>query len=267
VRAVGYDAIPFISADLRPFGEPNAFASYLTVLKYADRVCAVSESAASEFAGYAHALAAQGLPGPRVSAVPNPASVPPAPRGYVRVPPARPLVVTVGRLEPHKNHTALLNAVERLWRRGHRFDLVIVGGPGWDTRRVKAQLRRLRQLEASVDWRRGVEDDQLWRLLRDASFSVFISLHEGFGLPVAESLACGTPVLTTCYGSQGEIARQGGCLSVDPRDDRSVEDGLERMLTDEGLLDRLRSEAGEYPLQSWDTYAARLWRGLVEESS
>ena len=267
VVLIGYDAIPFVSADLRPLGEPTGFAQYLAVVKYATRVCAISTSAAAEFAGFVDAVASQGLRGPVVSEVLPPATVPDAPRGYVRSERETPLVVCVGRLEPHKNHDTLLYAVERLWREGVRFDLRIVGGPGWTTERVDEQLDRLHGLGAQVTWMRGVGDDELWQLIRDASFTVFISLHEGFGLPVAESLACGTPVLTTVYGSQGEIAAGGGCLTVDPRDDDAVTEALRRMLTDPTLVARLRAEAVARPVETWGAYADEVWDALVEGRS
>ncbi|OZB88619.1 MAG: hypothetical protein B7X41_07235, partial [Microbacterium sp. 14-71-5] len=173
--------------------------------------------------------------------------------------------VAVGRLEPHKNHDALLFAAERLWREGLQFDLHLVGGPGWDLSHVQETLERLDRDGRPLQWSRSMGDDELWELLRSASFSVFISLHEGFGLPVAESLACGTPVLTTTYGSQGEIAAAGGCLTVDPRDDESVVEGLRRMVTDPELLDELRTQAANRPRRTWDDYAADLWQTLVQE--
>jgi glycosyltransferase involved in cell wall biosynthesis len=264
VGLIGYDAIPVVSADLRPLGEPNAFAEYLAVVKHATHVAAISSSATEEFAGFVDAVNSQGLRGPAVTEVVQPVTVPPPPEGYVRAECDVPLLVSVGRLEPHKNHSTLLHAVERLWREGLRFDLRIVGGPGWTTERVEEQLAALQRLGATVTWMRGVGDDQLWQLIRDASFTVFISFHEGFGLPVAESLACGTPVLTTAYGSQGEIAAAGGALTVDPRDDTAVADGLRRMLTDRELLGRLRAEAAKRPVDTWAAYADGVWLALVD---
>lgn len=264
VTGIGYDAIPVISADLRPLGEPNGFASYLTVVKHSSRIAAISASAAEEFAGFGAALSAQGLPGPEVVEVTLPATVPPAPDGWTRVAPSRPLALSVGRLEPHKNHSALLHAAERLWQEGVEFDLRLVGGAGWDTARVEVQLDRLQRAGAPVTWDRAQADDEMWSVLRTASFTVFISLHEGFGLPVAESLACGTPVLTTDYGSQAQIAAGGGCLTVDPRDDESVLAGLRAMVTDPALRARLRVEAAAYPVRTWQDYAADLWADLVE---
>ncbi|GIG29926.1 glycosyltransferase [Cellulomonas marina] len=267
VVGIGYDAIPVVSADLRPLGEPNGFAEYLTVVKHTRRMAGISSSAAQEFAGYAAAMAAQGLPGPRVSEVALPTTVPPAPPGWTRPRRERPLVLSVGRLEPHKNHGALLHAAERLWREGAQFDLCLVGRPGWDVSRVQGQLDRIRAAGRPLDWRTGVDDDELWTLLRSASCTAFVSLHEGFGLPVAESLACGTPVLTTRYGSQGEIAALGGCVTVDPRDDDDVLAGLRRLVTDADLRARLRAEAAAIPARTWADYADELWADLVEETA
>src|SRR5262249_55598897 len=102
VVAVGYDCIPMVSADLVPASEPQRFARYLTVLQPARRIAGVSRSAANEFAGFAAALPAQGLPGPIVvdcvlPSGPLPSIGPPA----LAADP--PLVVCVGSLEPRKN--------------------------------------------------------------------------------------------------------------------------------------------------------------------
>jgi glycosyltransferase involved in cell wall biosynthesis len=263
--AVGYDAIPLISADLRPLGEPNGFVTYLTAVKHARRMAGISTSAAEEFRGFAHALAAQGLPGPDVREVTLPTSVPAAPDGWERTEPDRPLVLSVGRLEPHKNHAALLHAAERLWGEGADFELCLVGGPGWDsaTSEAVSTIERLRAGGRPVTWRRGVGDQEMWQLIRSASCTAFVSLHEGYGLPVAESLACGTPALTTRYGSQGQIAADGGCLTVDPRDDDDVLAGLRRMVTEPELRARLRAEAAARPARTWDAYADDLWSALL----
>jgi glycosyltransferase involved in cell wall biosynthesis len=265
VDAVGYDAIPLISADIRPLGEPNGFVTYLTAVKHARRVAGISASAAEEFRGFAQAMAAQGLTGPDVTEVTLPTSVPDAPAGWVRTEPDRPAVLSVGRLEPHKNHAALLHAAERLWAEGVDFTLRLVGGPGWDLDRSEAAatIARLQAAGRPVEWLRGVGDQEMWQLIRSASCTAFVSLHEGYGLPVAESLACGTPVLTTAYGSQGQIAQDGGCLTVDPRDDEAVLDGLRRIVTDGDLRARLREEAARRPVRTWDGYAENLWTALA----
>src|SRR5690606_22385315 len=83
---IGYDMIPITSAETRPPGDAVTFAQYLTVVKHAHRVAAISRSATAEFTGFADAVRAQGLPGPAVHEVvltedAPPLSDPAAPQG------------------------------------------------------------------------------------------------------------------------------------------------------------------------------------------
>ncbi|WP_426592767.1 glycosyltransferase family 4 protein [Cellulomonas sp. McL0617] len=262
VTLIGYDMIPVVSADLRPHVDAVRFGRYLTVVKHAARVAGISVSATTEFAGFAHAVTAQGLPGPQVHEVVLPTDVPP-PAPADEHPPTRPQVLCVGSHEPHKNHRTVLYAAERLWREGLDFELVLIGGPGWQS---DSFVRHLAEVTASgrpVRDRGRVSDDELWQAYRDARFSVFLSVHEGFGLPVVESLACGTPVVTTDYGSMREIADGGGCLAVDPLDDDAVTDAMRRLLLDDAELERLHQEATRRAARTWDDYAADLWDVLA----
>jgi glycosyltransferase involved in cell wall biosynthesis len=110
---------------------------------------------------------------------------------------------------------------------------------------------------------RGIDDATLLRAYGNADFTVFPSLHEGFGLPVAESLALGVPVVTSNYGSTAEIAAGGGCLLVDPRDDDDLTDAMRRLLTDPALVEELRGQIARRPRRTWDDFAAELWNELV----
>jgi glycosyltransferase involved in cell wall biosynthesis len=96
-----------------------------------------------------------------------------------------------------------------------------------------------------------------------ARCTVFPSLNEGFGLPVAESLACGTPVVTSDFGSMAEIAADGGALLANPREDHSIAAALRTLLVDDAEHARLSQEARQRPTSSWDDYAARVWSTLV----
>ncbi|WP_426592770.1 glycosyltransferase family 4 protein [Cellulomonas sp. McL0617] len=259
---VGYDMIPITSAETRPFGDALAFAQYLTVVKHTRHIAAISRSATMEFSGFASALAAQGLAGPTVQEVVLTEEAPAHQDDVVRST-ERPRIVCVGSREPHKNQRTVLHCAERLWREGLDFDLELIGGNGWNADVLAPALARATSLGFPVLDTGRVDDAYLWNALRSATFTVFVSLHEGYGLPVADSLACGTPVLTSNFGSQQEIAEGGGCLTVDPRDDESVTDGMRRLLTDAALLDELRVQALARPRRTWDEYADELWRALV----
>lgn len=263
VTVVGYDAIPVVSTDMRPDLEPDNYVQYLSLVKHAARISGISVSAAQEFRGFAHALPSQGLPRPVVTEAFLPGEAPHATGPGV---PARdrPLVLSVGSQEAHKNHVSLVHAAEVLWREGLEFELELLGRAGWGAEALEARVAELAALGRPVRFRRGVRDQDLWDGYRSARVTVFTSLHEGYGLPVAESLACGTPVITTNYGSTREIADLGGCLVVDPRVDDELVAALRSVLTDDELRERLAHEARSRPVRTWSDYAGELWEQLIE---
>jgi glycosyltransferase involved in cell wall biosynthesis len=234
------------------------------VVKHVHRVAGISRSASAEFRGFAQAVRAQGLPGPQVHTV-ELVTEPPA--GAVRPPTARsarPVVLCPGSREPHKNQRAVLHAAERLWREGLDFEVRLVGGAGWTETELRPAIDRLRAAGRPLQELGRVSDAELVRQFQTADLAVFISLHEGYGLPVAEALACGTPVVTSDFGSQREIAEQGGCLMVDPRNDDAITDGLRGLLASPQERDRLRAEIRARPVRTWAQYADELWAFLVE---
>jgi glycosyltransferase involved in cell wall biosynthesis len=260
---VGYDMIPITSADTRPFGDSVAFGQYLSVVKHAHRVAGISHSATAEFTGFADAVRAQGLPGPEVSTVPL---VIEPPAAATATPPRsreRPVVLCTGSREPHKNHRALLHAAERLWREGMDFELRLIGGHGWNEDVLRPAAERLRAAERPITELGRVSNTELTAQLRSADLVAFVSLHEGYGLPVAEALACGTPVLTANFGSQLEIARDGGCVTVDPRNDDALTEALRSLLSRPEELERLRAEIADRSTRTWAQYADELWTYLV----
>ena len=265
VGLVAYDMIPLLSADYRPRGESGIFASYLGLVKHSHRVAGISRSAADEFRGFSAMLPAQGLAGPHVTEVELAEEVDHSGKGRPPRAGERPVVMATARREPHKNLRAVLHAVERLWNEGLDFEFVMLGSTGWDESAVSAWIARLTAAGRPIEALGWVPDDEMWQRIGSASFVVFTSLHEGYGLPVAEALACGTPVVTTRYGSQGEIAEKGGCVLVDPRDDADITGALRTLITQPQRVLELRAQIAGRPRRSWDDYAADLWRYLVED--
>jgi len=264
VGLIGYDAIPIVSADNVPAEETERFVHYLTIIKHSKRVVGISAASTEDFRGFSDTLASQGL-APVVTMevslpvdVPDLDSMPPAPHS------ASPLILCVGSQEPRKNQDAVLFASEVLWREGLDFRVRFIGGGSlWFTRGFDQRVKALQKRGRSVEVWRGVKDSALLGSYAEAEFSIFPSLHEGYGLPVAESIAMGVPVVTTAYASTGEIAADGGCLLVDPRDDQSIVNAMRRLLTEAGLGDELRRQIAARPRRTWDDYARELWDGLV----
>ena len=260
VVGIGYDAIPVVSADLVPPVESSKFVRYLTALKFSSRIAGISAAATAEIGGFVQMLVAQGLPGPVVTEVSLPA--PPAVRGSGKPNGGPPLILVVGSHEPRKNHLAVLHAAEVLWREGLRFRLTFIGGSGWGDDFPRLAADRARSGRPVVVLK-AVSDEVLDKAMDDAAFTVFPSLHEGYGLPVVESLAHGTPAITSNFGSTLEIARGGGAMTVDPRDDKALTDAIRVLLVDPTALAELRAQIGSRTTRGWDGYADALWGEIV----
>ena len=100
-----------------------------------------------------------------------------------------------------------------------------------------------------------VTEEEKVALLSGAEALVYPSLYEGFGLPVLEAMACGTPVLTSNVSALPETAG-GAALLVDPHETQDIAAGIERLLTDPELRDRLRAAGtARVAAFSWDETA------------
>jgi glycosyltransferase involved in cell wall biosynthesis len=110
-------------------------------------------------------------------------------------------ILHVGTLQPRKNITVLLKALAQLGRPD--LYLVLVGGKGWLYEDIFRQIGELK-LERQVRFAGYVDDDLLPLWYNAASLLVFPSLYEGFGLPILEAMACGTPVVAACSSSLPE---------------------------------------------------------------
>lgn len=267
--AIGFDLVPVLAAETVHHGMVSVFNTHLSVIKHADRISAISESAAAEFRALWTALEAQGIPAPHVVAQP----LPPTPHDSSVTDLAAireivgetelPIVLVVGSREPRKNQIAVLGAALRLWLAGHRFHLVMVGGSGWNSADIDDEIDRLRAVGLSIVTRTRATESELFAWYRSARFSVFPSLYEGFGLPIVESLGVGTPVITSNFGAMAEVARDGGCMLVDPRDADQLHDAIEQLLTDDAALATLTAEAQARTWTTWPAYSTDVWSCLV----
>lgn len=263
--AIGYDTIPVSGGHFVHRGLTLIFVSYLSMIKYFDEVVCISQATANEFIGFIEALVAQGLTGPKVSTVVLP--IEPIPADSTIDEPLEsslPTVLSVSSNEPRKNQLSVVYASELLWREGLEFNLVLLGGRGDRLfTDVPDAVAALRAQGRTVELRRDVDEAGLAEAYRRARFSIFVSLQEGYGLPIAESLAVGTPAIATDYGSTAEIAAGGGCLTVDPRDDLAIAAAMRELLTNDATITRLKTEISGRVDTTWGDYATILWNTVT----
>ncbi|MGZ3315021.1 MAG: glycosyltransferase [Caulobacteraceae bacterium] len=169
-------------------------------------------------------------------------------------------VVLPGTVEPRKRQVEFLQAMERARQKSREvadWKAVVVGSIHGGVRDAFEDLVRRNAWLTHHDY---AEDAELERLMREAGFTAFVSDDEGYGLPISESLAFGAPCLCAGFGSMGEIAAGGGCLTVDVRDAAALEAAIIELCERPETLHRLRGEIRARAFQTWADYG----RGLVD---
>jgi glycosyltransferase involved in cell wall biosynthesis len=199
--------------DLAVFRHPDAFNRWTRtyspllvprVLAAARRIIVVSEFTRRELIELLH------VPDEKIRVVPNGVD-----DEFTRDGPAAAgdYVLAVGTLEPRKNLPSVVEAARR-----SRVELRVVGARGWGGVEVEGN---------GVRWLGEVSDAELARLYRGARCVAYPSLYEGFGIPVLEAMACGTPVVTSRGTAMEEVA-DGAAVLVDPNDSAELAAGIER---------------------------------------
>jgi alpha-1,3-rhamnosyl/mannosyltransferase len=144
----------------------------------------------------------------------------------------RPYVLATGTVEPRKNLPRLIEAFASLdgdVRRG--WTLALAGAPGWQTDRTFATAAAHGDLVQTLGY---VPDEDLPSLYRQADVFCYVSLYEGFGIPVLEAMQSGTAVLTSSVSSMPEVGGEAARYA-DPRDVRDIQRGLRELLSDPEL--------------------------------
>jgi glycosyltransferase involved in cell wall biosynthesis len=144
---------------------------------------------------------------------------------------SRDYLLYVGTLQPRKNLVRLVEAFAQI--QNSNLQLVLAGQKGWSYTHLFARVEAL-GLSGAVIFTGYVADDDKAALLSGATALLYPSLYEGFGLPVLEAMACGTPVLTSDVSSLPEVAGEAALL-INPLDTEAIAAGMARLVADASL--------------------------------
>lgn len=167
-----------------------------------------------------------------------------------------PFVFTVSTLQPRKNHQLLVRSFRAVAEQTD-YNLIIAGGHGWLYEKLLEEVDR-QKLRGRVRFIGFVDDDDLPPLYNTASLFVFPSLYEGFGLPLLEAMACGTPVISSNTSSLPEVAGDAA-VQISPHDEAAWTDAMLHVIDDTVLRERLVS-AGRHRAERfrWSRAARQL---------
>jgi glycosyltransferase involved in cell wall biosynthesis len=152
-------------------------------------------------------------------------------------------VLYIGTIEPRKNLSNLVAAFAALSGKYPSLLLAIAGMKGWMFEGLFKQVAAL-GLGSRVIFAGYVAEEDKPYLIAGAKAFAYPSLYEGFGIPVLEALACGTPTVTSNLSSIPEVAGDAALL-VDPCDAGQISEALDRILSEEALRDSLRAASLE----------------------
>lgn len=258
------DVVPvFFIHDLLPLDHPEFFrAGYralferrvATMARFA-RAAVVSSQAVRD--RVAEEMARRGRPGLPIHAAPLP---PPAfGAAEPASQPATPYFLMTGTIEARKNHLLLLQTWRALAEAGRDVPrLVLVGPRGWENEQVLDLLERCAPLAPHVAELSGLSSPGLTRLIRGACAALVPSFVEGYGLPLAEALAAGTPVIASDIPVFREVS-QGRATLLDPTDGPAWRQAVTEFAAKPSpRRDAALAAARRYVAPTWPRYFADL---------
>ena len=155
----------------------------------------------------------------------------------------RPYLLALGTIEPRKNHVRLMRAFEAVAARDPDVELRIAGPWGWRYEEVQAAHAKS-PVRDRIRFLGRVPDDELPGVIANAAGVCYVSLFEGFGLPVLEAMAAGVPVLTSDRDPMREVAGDAALLA-DPADVDAIAAAMSALLSDDALRQRLAAAGPE----------------------
>lgn len=175
----------------------------------------------------------------------------------------RPFILHVGTLQPRKNIPTLLSAFAEL--NDPNIDLVLVGGKGWLFDEIFALVEQL-NLRDRVRFTGFVSEVELPFWYNAAEIFVFPSIYEGFGIPAADAMACGTPVIAANTSSLPEVVGDAGLL-FEPQAVSALTERIASVLYDPAQADTMRergiTQAGKFSWTHSGRKMAALYRQLI----
>lgn len=266
---VFYDAIPWKLKQFYPQEATDAHGAYMRALNDADIVLSISKYSNDDLFNF---LSQQLDHTPNLRERLRPVLLPAEFSEADRITTSKldnngPIqILSVGTVEPRKNHLTLLEAFQRSRDElaGRRqIKLCIAGGAPIPD--LEAQVRQIIDNDPDIVWEQNASDSDILDLYLQCDFTVYPSVEEGFGLPILESLWNARPCICADQSSMKEIAAGGGCLNVDPMSVHAMGNAIQSLAMDDNLRLELVNQAIQRKFKTWDEYAIKVVKEMIGE--
>ena len=260
---IGYDAVPVLLPDTTSDGMVSAFTLQLEIMRQSEMIFGISESTSNEYRALNSGLSSRGIKEPIVATVALPIAPLETSAEKNRMHTNEVKFLVVGSHEPRKNHERVLAACEIIWNQGYQFEIHFVGNRGWNSQFFWELLRILQQRGRKIFVHIDSNDSELIDLYKTSSALLSFSLHEGYGLPIAEAAAMGLQTLTVRNGSQGELANLAKSFYSSGNGVLEISECIRTYM--EQRISGVNSirESPSIPFDSWADYSTKITSEII----
>ena len=259
---IGYDLIPILSPEFVSRDESERFTHYLSMASKAEKILCISEYAASEFAGFFQAKESIGTIAPTITAIDIPVEKHEAIDVAVRRNSTL-NILAVGTIEPRKGQIETLLACKKLWNEGIDLRITYVGKVHPEIDEIWSSLTHglPKSLFSHLS---DLSERELGQLYSTSDLSVFVSKHEGYGLPIGESIMHGTPVLTTNFNPAYVKVKNSGAIGISTVDSETIASELRKFVDSFSKNQHLESVNQDFDVPSALEYASTVYQEILE---
>lgn len=245
-----YDLLPVSNPEFFAASSIQTFPNYLNLLSSASNIVTISDFTATQVIKFTG-----DNPNRNVKSILLPV-------GFQEIPEDRsqvaeiPMFLCVGSIEPRKNHFSVLRAAEDCWQKGFEFELVLAGGQGWNNGSVIDYCKELKSKNRELKIINDASDTALLDLYGAAFAYISVPWIEGFGLPLAEAMSTGKPVIASDIASHREFGIMANVSFVQPDDVCGISKAMSTLIVghSKGTQKAVRPRKSE----SWAKYSIEL---------
>ena len=169
----------------------------------------------------------------------------------------RKYLLYISTFEPRKNHLKLVLIFEKIKKNYPEFDLILVGNYGWKNE-ITHKIITSSTYSESIFILRNISEESKYNLIQNSIATIYMSKHEGFGLPILESIAIGKRVIHDHSDPLSRFAKYGNSVIVDSDDVDSIYNGILHVLNEEALTTNVQKNAiHNKTLQSFIDYVIK----------